>query len=421
MPPPLDLRDRLARLGYAGARGGTAEQPAPRAPAPGKLFPDVDDLIDGTHRENAHGRCFVAETEYPLDHVHAGTTLSELLDQSPEAYALMTGDERLRFMEPARTVLVDCETTGLAGGTGTYAFLIGLGYFEGGRFRVDQFFMREPSEERATLRALGEVLSRFEAVISFNGKCFDWPLIENRHVYARLPLNPQFPLHLDLLFPARRLFKRRLGSCALTDLERGVLGLPPRVGDVPGWEIPQLYFDYLRKRDGKPLVPVFEHNRADILAMLSLAVQMARHVVEPESARHGVDRYCIGRLFEEAGHFERALACFESALEQPAPGVLEPADVLGRIGGTYKRLRETERAVAIWERLVDGGARSIYPYVELAKHLEHRARQYRRAAELTERALALHGATRAWTAPGRYVAERADLEKRLVRLTRKTG
>jgi uncharacterized protein YprB with RNaseH-like and TPR domain len=413
----LDLRDRLARLGYSGATTTVREQPAPQAAAPRKLYPDVRDLLVGSDR----GGCFVAESEYALDHVHAGTAVSELLDQSPEAYALLTGDERLRLMDPTRTVLIDCETTGLAGGTGTYAFLIGVGYFDGGRFRVDQFFMRDPSEERPALRALGEVLGRFDGVISFNGKCFDWPLIESRHVYTRIPLNPQFPLHLDLLFPARRLFKRRVGSCGLTELEQSVLGMPRRIGDVAGYEIPPLYFAYLRNRDGRPLLPVFEHNRADILTMLSLAVRMARHVADPSTARHGVDLYCLGRLFEDAGHLERAIACYEASLEQPAPGLLEPGDVLGRIGGVYKRLRETERALAIWERLVDGGARSIYPYVELAKHLEHRARQYRRAAEVTERALVLHVATREWTAPGRYFAERTDLEKRLLRLSRKAS
>lgn len=408
----MELRDRLARLGYSGARAAVAEQPAPRAVVPpAKLYPDVADLLAGSQR----GACFVAESSYPLDHVHAGTRLADLPQQSPEAFALLAGDERLRLMDPARTVLIDCETTGLAGGTGTYAFLIGLGYFEGQRFRVDQFFMREPSEERAVLRALGDVLSRFDAVISFNGKCFDWPLIETRHVYARMPFDPK--LHLDLLFPSRRLFKRRLGACGLTDLERGVLGQPPRVGDVSGYEIPPLYFDYLRRRDGRPLLPIFEHNRRDIMAMVSLAVRLARHVDEPEIAAHGLDGYCLGRLFEDAGHYERALACFERAL----PHLPDPEEGSTRIAAVYKRLRETERAVAIWQRLVDGGARTIYPYVELAKHHEHRTRLPSVAMELTQRALALHRGARAYTSPARHIADGADLEKRRLRLARKVG
>ncbi|HEV8633655.1 MAG TPA: ribonuclease H-like domain-containing protein, partial [Chloroflexota bacterium] len=288
----MELRDRLARLGYFQGRPGTATDEPAATPAPAARptapprpsYPDVCDLVPGQHRSCADGRCFVAETRYPLDHVHAGAALSDLLAQPGDVFALLTGDGRLTGMDPSRTVLLDCETTGLAGGTGTYLFLIGLGYFADGGFRVDQFFLRDPSEERPALRVLGEVLGRFEAVITFNGKCFDWPLIETRHLYARVVLRPTLPLHLDLLFPARRLYRRRLGSCSLVDLERGVLGLPQRRDDVPGWLIPQLYFEYLRRRDGRALVPVFEHNRADILAMLALAVRMARLVAEPHPA-----------------------------------------------------------------------------------------------------------------------------------------
>jgi uncharacterized protein YprB with RNaseH-like and TPR domain len=423
----LELRDRLARLGYfqGGSATATTEQAATRAPAapttaPARpRYPDVCDLVEGQHRSCRDGRCFVAETRYPLDHVHAGAALSDLLAQSGEAFALLTGDERLRRMDMSRTVLLDCETTGLAGGTGTYLILIGLGYFADGRFCVDQFFLRDPSEERAALGVLGQVLGRFEAVITFNGKCFDWPLIETRHSYTRLLLQPQWPLHLDLLFPSRRLFKRRLGSCTLGDLERGVLGLPPRRDDVPGWLIPQLYFEYLRRRDGRTLVPVFEHNRHDVMAMLALAVRMARHVADPTASPppHALDRYCLGRLLEEAGQTDTALLCFERALAELPP--TEAEEVQGRIAGVYKRLRDTDRAVQLWRSLVDDGAGSIYPYVELAKHLEHVRRDLPGAAELTRRALGLHGGARDRTPPGRYQSERSDLERRLARLEQK--
>src|SRR5207253_1537008 len=119
------------------------------------------------------------------------------------------------------------------------------------------------------------------------------------HSYHRLPLRPSAPLHLDLLFPARRLFRRRIGSCALQQLEAEALGIGPRVGDVPGFLIPTLYFEYLRGRDGRPLVSVFEHNRRDILSMLSLAVRMARSIDDPAGVDHATDVYSLGRLFED--------------------------------------------------------------------------------------------------------------------------
>ena len=122
-------------------------------------------------------------------------------------------------------MLLDTETTGLAGGTGTLVFLVGLGCFADGQFRVEQFFLRDPGEERAMLHRARRGARRFDAVVTFNGKCFDWPLIETRHAYHRVPLRPSAPLHLDLLFPARRLFRRRVGSCALGQLEAEALGI----------------------------------------------------------------------------------------------------------------------------------------------------------------------------------------------------
>jgi uncharacterized protein YprB with RNaseH-like and TPR domain len=421
----VELRDRLTRLGYfdkrAPARAAegppNAVAPPPAGPARPAGRPDVADLIEGTRRAGEAGACFVAETRYPLDYVHGDVALSDLLGAPTAAFALMTGDEQLSHLDPERTVLLDTETTGLAGGTGTLVFLVGLGFFVDGHFRVEQFFLRDPGEERAMLHVLGEVLGRFDAVVTFNGKCFDWPLIETRHSYHRLPLRPSAPLHLDLLFPARRLFKRRVGSCSLGQLEAEALGLGRRPDDVPGFLIPTIYFDYLRSRDGRGLVPVFEHNRRDILSMLSLAVRMARCVDDPGAADHATDIYSLGRLFEDAGQVERGIRCYERALG----GTSDRAEVLARLGGAYKRLREHERAVELWESMIAEGALSIYPYVELAKVLEHKRRDYARAAELTRSAAALHTQTRAYTSAARHADERADLDKRLRRLERRLG
>jgi uncharacterized protein YprB with RNaseH-like and TPR domain len=424
----VELRERLARMGYFKTVPATVAAPnaAERPPAPpidsaARLgAPDVHEVVEGRHRESPYGRCFVGETRYPLDYAHAGVALSDLLDAAGDALALLGADPRLAFVDPERAVLVDVETTGLAGGTGTYVFLVGLGYFAAGGFCIDQFFLRDPSEERAMLGTLAETLARCDAIVTFNGKCFDWPLIETRHVYHRLALRPSAPLHLDLLFPARRLFKRRLGACNLTALEVGALGQAERQDDVPGWLIPTIYFDYLRCRDGRPLAQVFHHNRLDILTMLALVVHMARRVTDPFGAApdHPIDFYSLGRFYEHHGRFERAVQCYERALATTAPG-LDRAEVLHQLSSAYKRLDDHERAVGIWAEMVAAGASSIYPYVELAKHLEHRAREHERAAELTRQALAHHDALRPTLGTRRWREERAELVKRLARLERK--
>jgi uncharacterized protein len=410
----VQLRDRLASLGYFKS----AQAAAPAAPPPSR--PDVHELLDGAQRECEHGRCFVAQTRYPLDHVYAGVAVSDLLAHAGDALALLGNDPRLAFLDPEQAVLLDIETTGLAGGTGTYAFLVGLGYFADGCFVVDQFFLRDPSEERAMLAVLGATLGQFEAVVTFNGKCFDWPLVETRHLYNRVPLRPSAPLHLDLLYPARRLFKRRLGACNLTALEPGALGLDPRVGDVPGYLIPPLYFEYLRRRDGRPLRPVFEHNRNDILTMLALATRMARQVGDPRNAPidDPTDLYSLGRLFEDAGRLETAVHCYERSLGTPGRA-FDRGEALARLSGTYKRLDDRQRAIALWEEMVAAGAGSTYPYVELAKHLEHKAKEHGRALDLTREAARKHEAVRGLMTYARWRSERADLDRRVTRLERK--
>ncbi len=424
----VELRERLARMGYfkTAPTATPGSQVAARPPVPpprtaaGSGVPDVHEVVEGRHRESPYGRCFVAETRYPLDHAHAAVALSDLLDAAGDALALLGADQRLAFVDPERAVLVDVETTGLAGGTGTYVFLVGVGYFAEGSFCVDQFFLRDPSEERAMLGTLAETLAHTEAIITFNGKCFDWPLIETRHLYNRVPLQPRAPLHLDLLFPARRLFKRRLGACNLTALEVGALGQAQRRDDVPGWLIPTIYFDYLRCRDGRPLARVFHHNRLDILTMLALAVHMARRVADPFGAPpdHAIDLYSLGRFYDDHGHLERAVHCYERALAETASD-LDRLEVLRQLASAYKRLDHHQRAVALWTEMVAAGANSTYPYVELAKYLEHRVREHERAAALTRQALARHDALRPTLGTRRWHDERAELTKRLARLERK--
>jgi len=426
---PDDLRARLARLGYQLKTGATAQrgeagsppcQPSSRPSSRGRAGYTIDRVVEGSYRPTPYGDCFVAEHHHPAGQPHGSHRLDEVLDVDPKVLSWLGRDLPPEGLNLSRCAFLDTETTGLAGGTGTYAFLVGLGFFEGSRFIVRQFFMEDYDGEEAALHALGEALEPLRGVVTFNGKAFDLPLLETRFQILRR----SFPLrglpHLDLLFPARRLWRDRLDSCALSSLEAEILGVE-RERDVPGWLIPNLYFSYLQSRDARTLADVFEHNRQDLLSLATLAVRLARQYADPfhpmlEDHR---DLAALGAVFEMLEMMDRAALCYERAIELAPAGDLRNRAML-RLGSLYKRLRLRQDAVEIWQKLAaDGHAYSMVAYLEMAKHYEHVARDYSQAERVTLRALAALELRPARSEPRWVDQERRELEHRLARLRRK--
>lgn len=409
------LRDRLEQLRRSDA---AARAPAP-PPAPVPPPPDFARHVPGYEYAGPAGRCFVSEQRFPADHRHGAISLAALLEADPEYLTYLGPDRRSDRLDLSRTAFLDTETTGLAGGTGTYAFLIGIGFYapELDGFVVRQYFMRDYSEEPALLAALSELLAGFSAVVTYNGRAFDWPLIETRYRMNRLTCPLRDPHHLDLLIPARRVWRDRLASCALKDLEPPVLGVRRR-GDVPGWVIPGLYFQYLRDRNPRPLRPVFSHNLLDILSLSTLAARLAGVVADPSRHDPG-DGYGAGRLYEGRGQSERAIACYQAALDAALPDLLWHR-CARRLSTLYKRAGRWPAAVALWERCLDGPDPDLFAHLELAKYYEHVAREYRPAGRIVDRALR-HAEALALRPGGADPALRRDLEKRRNRLRAKLG
>jgi tetratricopeptide (TPR) repeat protein len=258
-------------------------------------------------------------------------------------------------------------------------------------------------------------------VVSFNGKTFDIPLLNTRFVMARRQFPLRSVLHLDLLPPARRLWSARLPSCSLTSLEERILGFY-REGDVPGWMIPSLYFDYARTGDGGPLAPVFTHNALDILSMVSLTTRMAECLIAPEVAgvSHGADWYSLGKCYERLGWTSRATDAYQQALSAPcAPTIRQRS--YEQLSFLYKRQAMWDMAVELWEDLVKAHiAHRLYPYEELAKYYEHRHREYDRAIQLVQEAIARIDARELQPRRPRQRAL-AELQHRLQRLERKNA
>jgi uncharacterized protein YprB with RNaseH-like and TPR domain len=371
------LKARLERLVAVAARG--------RKPEPWRepVSRPLEEVVQGMRVENSRGEFFLIEEDVPLESHHGDVPLSRFRALLPDTVGVLTAEPELGSFDFGSAVFLDTETTGLAGGAGTAAFLIGIGYVEDDRFRVRQYFMRDYHEEAALLQALAEDLSRFRHLVTFNGKMFDVPLLE-----ARYRLNRQrFPLaqapHLDLLHPARRLWKARLESCRLQSLEGALLGVR-RYGDIPGELIPQIYFDYIRQRDPRSLFRVFHHNRLDLVSLAALTI-LACQWVEEGRAEDPRDVFSLARVFERARLYERSEAEYRRTLESD-PGELRiPA--LMRLAWRAKRAGSFDVAVSLWESAAEEG--EVMALRELAVHHEHRTRDLAAALVAVERGLAL--------------------------------
>ncbi|MFC1936813.1 ribonuclease H-like domain-containing protein, partial [Chloroflexota bacterium] len=372
------LSDKLKAL---GVQVGSENLPKPqRANYP------IEKVIEGKILSKPQGDVFVVETVYPLGHPHGSFKLA--LSAPMEMMAEWAKDPEIQNTPLEGYAFIDTETTGLAGGSGTYAFMIGVGRFEEEQFRLAQFFMRDPAEEPAMLTALEEFLIPCQTVVSFNGKAFDLPLIEARYITNGAPPPLKGTPHLDLLHLARRLWRQRLPSRALGYLEEHILGQTRSEEDTPGWLIPEMYFDYLRSGDARPLKGVFYHNAMDILSMVTLTEHTAHMLADPlgSSVEHALDLVALGRLHQDLGYPAKAVEIFCRGLEQDLPPETYQATVK-RLSYLHRRLGELPEALSLWWQAASD--REIYAHEELAKYYEHRAKDYPEAIRWTEAALAL--------------------------------
>ncbi len=452
--------DRFSRLAalqpaprVAPAPAPTPESATPEATARGEL---LQHLLGAELMRNHFGTCLRICRWFPAPELPAAAphVLRLLAPEAPESVARLED-----------WLFLDTETTGLAGGTGTYAFLIGVAWWDGSGLAVEQYLMRDFTEEHALLAALAQQLKRRPVLISFNGKSFDWPLLETRFRLTRVLAPPPLRAHLDLLHPARQLWSHRAGgpaSVRLIELERRVFGFAvlgyDRRDDFPSALIPQAYFDYLRGGPAAPLAAIVRHNQRDLRGLVALAARIFALAATPEAAVHDpLEWFGLSRLFHRRREHGRARQLYERALAAGLPGVLERA-AQRELARLAKRERDYARASELWWQLLaacghhdpalplhppethrsadkqgnrtDASARphpladvwALDAYEQLAIFYEHRARNPQRAAALTRAALeALHTALRVGTIePSRFRKYKARLEHRLARLEEKS-
>ena len=348
---PLNLRDKLRAI-------NTPKKPKPEAPV--QRFTD----------------CWKKETLRSLDE------FPRAFDLKRETVMLMQGEELPSPLDPARILYLDTETTGLAGGAGTVAFEVGVGFLTEGGFVIRQYVMRDYPEEKFMLRELEALLEDFDVICTFNGKTFDLPLLRDRFLMNRMDPDCLDLPHIDLLHIARRVWKLRLKRCNLSRLEELVLGMP-RLGDLPGSEAPQRYFTFLRTGEFGLLYEVLTHNEQDIASLCVLLNHMSWLYEHPEQAAFGEDVFSMGTALEKLHHPEEARKCYRLVTH----GSMRAQGQL-RLAASYRRAGSRSEARQVWLDMIARREGGVTPYIELAKHYEHAERDIPAALDMTRRAIA---------------------------------
>jgi uncharacterized protein YprB with RNaseH-like and TPR domain len=396
----MDLRSRLRSIVNGGAPAAPRNE-LTYEPDTGRYEATIDldrvaSVLGGSVVTNSFGRVLVIDRRYESDRYHGTRRVGE---------CEVADDEYLRLLDPGlpppdgvgeRTLFVDLETTGLSGGAGTVAFLVGVGWFDLGAFQVRQFLLTSYASERALLAAVADCFDAARVLVTYNGKTFDVPVMETRWLFHRLPLPLESVRHFDMLHPARRLWRGRVGAsadgeggCRLSTLERVLCGVR-RVGDVPGMEIPSRYFRFLRTGDARPLEPVLEHNRLDLISLAAVAARALELAAGGAGAcLDAAEALALGRVYERAGAVEGALACYSRVCGDRSAPAEVVAEALYYRGVRLRRERRFDEAAEAWRALLDVQGRSELLRTlrrcateALAVHHEHRERDYEMAREL---------------------------------------
>ncbi|WP_052487475.1 ribonuclease H-like domain-containing protein [Gordoniibacillus kamchatkensis] len=421
-----------------GKESGNEQKDAGRASsaaADERVAPPGWERLGGVRVErNAHGAFLLREQVYAPDYRHGKEALGELAELAGELGLLAGGGSPLRqtrrqrartvaargigsantdgttmragegeeaaehgieqALQPERLLFFDTETTGLGVGAGNVPFMVGLGFYDADRFVVQQLFIRGPAEEAAMLAYFEHLLARFTHIVSYNGRSFDWPIVQNRFVLARRKRQEDVWRQIDLLYPARSLWRTSLPSCRLSAVESEKLGFR-READVPGSQAPMLYLQYLAEPDPGIIAGVFVHNEHDIVSLAALAIHMAKLLrgKEPVEELGDEELLRLSLWLDKLGRAELAERTrAQLALRLHGGGPRPGRDrLLLELAAAYKKLGRYDSAAELWRRFVAerGGsfACPVEPYIELAMHGEHRERRYGEALAYTEEAL----------------------------------
>jgi len=382
-----------------------------------KHFPDtrlqqqstgLEELVGGRWINTSFGDIFRAEFVWNLKDLYGNCDLSTIFSIDLKAFS------EIFLAPPPRSVesilFLDTETTGLSGGSGTVAFMIGLGFIKDNSFHVHQYFISRLSHEEGMLELVQNIVNQYDTIISYNGKTFDIPLLNTRFLMNHQhPFHPDLS-HIDLLHHSRNLWKYSQENCKLTTLERDKLGFE-REEDIPGELIPGVYFEYIRLNRVDMLTQVFIHNRWDIITMLAILLRIVESQTRHQAENNPLDDYAKGRLFRNRKDFERSISHYRHVLSSSISRQRR-INTLLELGAVLKKCGEFEDALIVWTEACDPDLPFCFEaYRELAVYYEHREKDFLKAHHIVSEAL--------MKIPRHRQDQIPDMEKRKNRLERK--
>jgi uncharacterized protein YprB with RNaseH-like and TPR domain len=332
----------------------------------------VDNIIKGEWLHTQNGDLFEIKNFFSYDYQHGNGVLQREIAFSKILEVSKINNKSFNLED---ILFIDTETTGLSGGTGTMAFMVGLGFFTKEGFLTEQLFLDYPSDELALIIQLNSILEKFKILVSYNGSSFDIPLLKSRFLINRVePPFKQFQ-HLDLLHLSRKLWKLRLPTIKLRDVETEILHFIREEEEVPGWMVPQIYFDFIRNRDARPLKGVFYHNCMDVLSLAIIFNYISDMLSNPASNDdlHRLDLLSIARLFETHGLLDESTKIYKRSLDRGVPGDIPPK-MLFKYGQICKRLSHPEMALEFWDLAFQNG--DFSSAIQISKYYEHSLKKY---------------------------------------------
>lgn len=339
-------------------------------------------VIPGEIVTTIFGPCYRIRKLLDREYIHGKTTL--VINGEIGLVADWAHTTQLKDQTAEHIVFLDTETTGLSGGTGTFAFLVGVSQLTDNGLEFTQFLLRDPSEEESMLTALAEYLTDTRAVVTYNGKAFDIPLLNNRYLLHGLTSPFKELDHIDLLPMARKIWKKKLASRRLSNVEAEILRVERTMDEVPGYLVPQVYFDYLKSGDARPLVGVLYHNEMDVLSLTTLLQHFmnsfTRTALDVTDAPE--DLYPLIDLFLDLGHAQEAIELFDRIFHPDSISQMDDWETIEKIALHFKRNQNWKLAVRIWESAANNGLE--FGWFELAKYFEHQERNYPEALRYAE-------------------------------------